>query len=574
MLKSLRIRDLALIESLDLHFEAGFTALTGETGAGKSILLGGLQLILGSKARTDLVRQGADKLRVEAVFDTPPGRDFSALMQRLEIDGDGEGSHGDDMGELIIEREVTAQGKSRSRVNGHVVTLAALEEIGSHLADLHGQHAQQGLLKSVTHLAYLDAFAGLASLADGYHRRYLDWRETENKLRESEAEARRVKEQLEFIQFQVRELEKAGLSLGEEENIEAELKLQSGHEKVAQGLAAALSLIEGEQGDVLGKLAKLQKEMQSLARYLDPNPFGSHLEGVEAARQGLSELRAGLRNYRLPQSADPGKLDALNAKLALIQRLKAKYGVDLPGLIALRERRKRELALVENAEFATAGLKERRDAALAAARQAAGELSEKRREAAKAFEKAVHSHLKSLSMESARFEARILPESALADGEAGLNPRGAETLEFFLAPNAGEGMKPMTAIASGGEISRVMLALKAALAEGDTRPLLVFDELDTGIGGVTANKVGQLLKDLARHHQLLVITHLHQVAAQADHQQQVRKSLEGGRTVTQVIPLSQKERVAELARMLGDEGSKAALKHAKELLTQGMAPSA
>jgi DNA repair protein RecN (Recombination protein N) len=564
MLKSLRIRNLVLIESLDLGFEPGFTALTGETGAGKSILLGALQLILGGKARADLVRQDADKLRVEAVFDTPPGREFSAVLQRLEIDGDSESS-----GELIIEREVTAQGKSRCRVNGHVVTLAALEEIGSHLADLHGQHAQQGLLRSATHLAYLDAFAGLDTLADGYHRRYLSWREAEGKLREAEAEARRVKEQLEFIQFQVRELEKAGLSLGEEESIEAELKLQSGHEKVAQGLAATLSLLEGEQGDVLGRLAKLHKELQSLARYLDPNPFAAQLESVESARQGLSDLRAGLRNYRLPDSADPGKLDALNAKLALIQRLKAKYGVDLTGLIALRERRKRELALVENAEMATAGLKESRDAALAAARQVAAELTEKRRDAARAFEQAVHAHLRGLSMESARFEARITAEAPLADGGTGLQARGAESLEFFLAPNAGEAMKPMTAIASGGEISRVMLALKAALAEGDTRPLLVFDELDTGIGGVTAHKVGQLLKELAKHHQLLVITHLHQVAAQADHQQQVRKTLEGGRTITQVVALSQKERVAELARMLGDEGSKAALKHAKELLAQG-----
>ncbi len=560
MLKSLRVRNLVLIESLDLNFEAGFTALTGETGAGKSILLGALQLILGGRSRPDLVRQGADKVRVEAVFDAPPTRAFSETLQKLEIDGEDE---------LVIEREITTQGKSRCRVNGHVVTLAALEEIGGHLVDLHGQHAQQSLLRSGTHLVYLDAFAGLEGLVETYHRRYLVWRDAENRLRDAESESRRVREQLEFIQFQVKELDKASLSLGEEEHIEADLKLQSGHEKVAQGLAAALSLLEGEQGDVLGRLAKLQKELQSLARYLHPDPFAEQQGALEASRENLAELRMALRNYRLPESADPGKLDALNAKLALIQRLKSKYTTDLPGLIALRERRKRELALGENAEFATADLQARRQAALAEARQAAAELSELRRKAARAFEQAVHSHLHGLSMEQARFEARLQPEAPLADGGLGLQARGAESLEFFLAANAGEALKPMAAIASGGEISRVMLALKAALAAGDPRPLLVFDELDTGIGGVTAHKVGQLLKDLAKHHQLLVITHLHQVAAQADQQQQVRKILEGGRTVTQVIPLSQKDRVAELARMLGDEGSKAALKHAKELLSQG-----
>jgi len=560
MLKSLRIRNLVLIESLDLEFEAGFTALTGETGAGKSILLGALQLILGGRARPDLVRQGADKTRVEAVFDVPPHPEFRRTLEKLEIDPEDD---------LIVEREVSAQGKSRCRVNGHIVTLAALEEIGAQLADLHGQHAQQSLLKSSSHLIYLDAFAGLDGRVEQYQRRYQGWREAESRLLAAEAEARRVREQLEFIQFQARELEKASLSLGEEESIDAELKLQGGHERVSQGLAAALALLEGEDGDVLGKLGRLQKEMQSLARYLQPYPFSEPQAQLEAARQSLGDLRVALRNYRLPESADPSKLDALNAKLALIQKLKAKYATDLPGLIALRERRKREMALAENAATQTSDLRERCEAALAEARQTASELTEARRRAAAAFEAAVHAHLRGLSMEQARFEARILPEAPLPDGGAGLNARGSESLEFFLAANAGEAPKPMTAVASGGEISRVMLALKAALADGDSRPLLVFDELDTGIGGVTAHKVGQLLKDLAKHHQLLVISHLHQVAAQADHQQQVRKVVEGGRTVTQVVTLSRKERVAELARMLGSEDSKSALKHAQELLSQG-----
>jgi DNA repair protein RecN (Recombination protein N) len=560
MLKSLRVQNLVLIENLELQFESGFTALTGETGAGKSILMGALHLILGGRAKPDLVRQGADKVRVEAVFDAPPLRAFTEALHRLEIDPDDE---------MILEREINTQGKSRCRINGHVVTLGALEEVGGFLADLHGQHAQQSLLRPATHSTFLDAFAGIESLVETYHKHYQAWQGVEAKLRDADLEARRVKEQLEFIQFQVKELEKAALSPGEEDRIEADLKLQSGHEKVAQGLAAALGHLEGEDGDILGHLGQLQRELQALGKFLDPNPFASHAESLENSRQNLMDLRGALRGYRLPASADPAKLDQLNAKLALIQRLKSKYGTDLDGLVALRDRRKKELALVENADQESTQLKETCAQALRDARKLASELKSKRQQAAKDFEKAVHAHLQGLSMEQARFEARLVPEASLADGEAGLGPRGSESVEFFLAANAGESSKPMAAVASGGEISRVMLALKAALAAGDTRPLLVFDELDTGIGGVTAHKVGQLLKDLAKHHQLLVITHLHQVAAQADHQQQVRKTLEGGRTTTQVVALTQKERVAELARMLGDEGSKSALKHAKELLSQG-----
>jgi len=556
MLRELKIRNLAIIESADLEWGAGFTAVTGETGAGKSILLNALKFILGAKVKSDLIRQGADKLRVEAVFDAPPSRGLAETLARLEIEPEGE--------DIVLERELTPAGKNRCRVNGSVVTAGALEEIGAHLVDLHGQHHQQSLIDPSTHLAFLDGFAKLEAEGDAYHRRYREWKELTDRRREAEERAKRVREQYDFLKFQWKELEKSPLAPGEEERIESELKMQSSLEKIGSGLQSALSILEGDEGDVLGGLARLQKDIQVLGKYLSPNPFEAHLQALESARDGLSDLRAALQGFRLPRTADASRLDDLNAKLALIQKLKAKYHTDMAGLVELRDRRTAELEGFENAEADIGDLKAKAAEAFARARELAETLSGKRRRACLAFDGEVNMRLRNLGMEGAAFETRIRSEA----GEMSLSPTGCDQLEFFLAANPGEPAKPLKQIASGGEISRIMLSIKSALAQSDPRPLLVFDELDTGIGGVTANRVGESLKELAGHHQLIVITHLHQVAAQASRQQKVIKELEGGRTVTRVIPLSPKERVQELARMMGDETSQAALKHARELLSQ------
>ena len=570
MLRELKIRNLAIIESADLEWGDGFTAVTGETGAGKSILLNARKFILGAKVKADLIRQGADKLRVEAVFDVPPSKGLKAALARLEIEPDGE--------DIVLERELTPAGKNRCRVNGSVVTAAALEEIGSHLVDLHGQHHQQSLIDPSTHLGFLDGFAKLENQGETYHRSYRAWKELGDRLRAAEEGARKVREQYDFLKFQAKELEKAPLAPGEEERIESELKLQSSLEKVGAGLQASLSMLEGEEGDMLGNLARLQKELIGFSRSLSPNPFEAHLQALEAARDGLSDLRSALRGFRLPQSADAARLDDLNAKLALIQKLKAKYHTDMAGLVELRDRRKRELDGFENSEADIGDLKAKLVEAFAQAVALAGGLSKKRHEASRAFDKEVNKNLQGLGMEGAVFQTRIRAEVPAAEAPGGgagasasataLSPTGYDDVEYFLASNPGEPAKPLKQIASGGEISRIMLAIKSALAQSDPRPLLVFDELDTGIGGVTANRVGESLKELAGHHQLIVITHLHQVAAQAARQQKVVKELEGGRTVTRVIPLSAKERVQELARMMGDESSQATLKHARELLAQ------
>jgi DNA repair protein RecN (Recombination protein N) len=560
MLREIKIQNLVIIESADLHWGPGFTAVTGETGAGKSILMGALKFILGAKFKADVIRQGADKLRVEAVFDTPPAKGFRAALERLEIDPEGD--------EIILERELTPAGKNRCRINGSVVTTAALEEIGAHLVDLHGQHQQQSLIDPATHLGFLDGFAQLESINEQYHARYREWKSLGDELKEAEASARRVREQFDFLKFQAKELEKAPLALGEEERIESELKMQNSMEKITLGLQTSLSILDGEEADILGGIAKLQKEIQALEKCLSPNPFSEYLPSLETARDSLSELRSALRAYRLPQNADAARLDELNAKLSLIQRLKAKYHTDMDGLVTLRDRRLNELASFASSESDIEDLKSKLADAYSKAAIIARELSSKRRAASRAFDQEVNQRLQALAMEGAVFQTRIQTPDTKSDTIVPLTLSGFDTLEFFLASNAGEASKPLKQIASGGEISRIMLAIKSALAQSDPRPLLVFDELDTGIGGVTANRVGEALKELAGHHQLIVITHLHQVAAQASAQQKVVKELEGGRTVTRVLTLSAKERVQELARMMGDDTSQSALKHAKELLSQ------
>jgi DNA repair protein RecN (Recombination protein N) len=561
VLHHLRIRNLAILPEAELEFKPGFTALTGETGAGKSILLGALKLVLGAKAKSDLIRQGEDKLRVEAIFDLPPAPELRALLQEREIDAEDE---------LIIEREVTAAGKSRARVNGTLVPLADLEAIGRHLVDLHGQHEQQGLLDAATHGAYLDGHAGLTAEAADYARSWRAWRDADQRLLKMTEDAARLQEQIEFLQFQFKELDKAGLREDVEEKIESELKMLSAFEKISGGRDSGLEALEGSSG-VLPALGKLHREIQALGKHLGPEAVAAHEEKIVSARELLEEVRGGLRGLNVPAEADPERLDALNARLALFQRLKAKYKTDMAGLVALRDRRRAEIDAVENAGLENGELREARDAAFKDAKARAAALSTKRKAAAKKFDAEVNARLARLGMDGSKFTTNVGETrlEALADaatsGATGLSSTGLDRVEFFLAANPGEPARALRLSASGGEISRVMLAVKGALAQTDPRPLLVFDELDTGIGGQTALRVGEALAELAAHHQLLVITPLHQVAARAAHQHKVEKRLEGGRTVTGVAALSEKERAAELARMMGGE-SETALKHARELL--------
>ncbi len=557
MLRELKIENLVIIDSAELQWQDGFTAITGETGAGKSVLMNALKFILGGKVKPDIIRRGEDRLRVEAIFDMPASRDVGEILATLDVDADAD--------EIFLQRELTAAGRNRCRVNGSVVTLADLELLGARLVDLHGQHQQQSLFDARTHLEFLDSFAKLEGERETYARLHREWKDLARRIDDRRAESRRIQEQFDFMQFQHKELDKARLSPDMEEKAEEELRVQSGLEKITGVIQGALSQLDGEEGGVPTRLSRLQRELSALDKFMTQHPFQAYGEKLEAARQTLVDLAADLRSYSLPQTADSARIDQLNARLALLQKLKGKYHTDLAGLIELRDRRERELSAFTNSQADIEVLESERREKSEHLQALAKSLSEARRRAGQAFDVEVNSRLANLGMEGSEFATVIGPAG---EGETGLAPTGADRLEFFLKANAGESAKPLRQIASGGEISRIMLAIKTALAAGDPRPLLVFDELDTGIGGVTANRVGQTLRELAKHHQVFVITHLHQVAALAQHQQRVIKEMQGGRTVTRVLPLGEKERVRELARMMGDESSRATQRHAEEILAQ------
>ncbi len=557
MLRELKIENLVIIDSAALKWKDGFTAITGETGAGKSVLMNALKFILGGKVKPDIIRRGEDKLRVEAVFDMPASRAFLEILTSLELDAE--------VDEILLQRELTAAGRNRCRVNGTVVTLSDLELLGSRLVDLHGQHQQQSLFDSRTHLEFLDSFAKLEGEREVYSRLFREWKEMARRIEERREESRRIQEQFDFLQFQHKELEKARLTPDMEEKAEEELRVQSGLEKISGVIQGALSMLDGEEGDMRARLSRLQKELSVLDKFMTQHPFQTYGEKLETARQTLLDLAADLRSYALPQSVDSARIDQLNTRLALLQKLKAKYHSDLAGLIELRDRRERELRDFTNSQADIEMLEAEALEKAERLKSLAQNLSKERLRASAAFDSEVNSRLANLGMEGSEFTTQILP---VGEDETGFSSTGKDKLEFFLKANAGEAAKPLRQIASGGEISRIMLAIKTALAAGDPRPLLVFDELDTGIGGVTANRVGQTLRELAKHHQVFVITHLHQVAAQAQQQQRVVKEMQGGRTVTRVLPLNEKDRIGELARMMGDESSRATRRHAEEILAQ------
>ncbi len=556
MLRELRIRNLAVIETADLSLPGGFVAVTGETGAGKSIFLGALQCLMGSRIRPDLIRAGADRLKVEGVFEFPGGHEAERWLADHDFEAEGE---------VSLEREVSRAGKSRCRINGMGATLGDLEALTALLLDLHGQHEQQSLLSPASHLEFLDGYARLGERRSAYADAYAEFRRADATLAKLREETGRLREQGEFLRFQHQELEKADVKPGEDEAIEAEIRKAAGQEKIERAVAAAREALERDPGGALGSLQAAARNIASLHKWLDPNPLEDAREKLEAAATLASEAAAGLSAFTPEGTSDAADLDRLNARLALIQKLCAKYRTDIGGLLELRHRRAEEiLALDEDDDRESAALRAR-DAARERASRLAAELTTARTRAAAAFDGEVHKRLQDLAMAGSRFVTHLRPRT---EKEGDLGPAGADHVEFHLAANPGEPERPLRLSASGGEISRVMLAVKTALAAGDTRPLLVFDELDAGIGGETGQKVGEALRDLSRHHQLLVITHLHQVAARAAHQIRVEKSTEGGRTSTRLERLEGPARVAELARMLGDSESATARKHAKQLLAQ------
>jgi len=549
MLHALHIENLAIIDRLEVAFEAGFNALTGETGAGKSILIDALNLALGERADISLIRAGAEKLRVNAVFEVPNDPELHALLGELGVEPED--------GLLYLCREVHTSGRSIARINGQPAPVSALKALGERLIDMHGQHEHQSLLKPSSHLEFLDRWLGepALKLRQQVRETVSALRQTERELQEIVAREREREQMLDLYRFQVDEIRAANLQVGEDEQLETEARRLMHAEKLVALAGNAYDALMGENG-AYDQAASASRNLTEIAR-IDPSvsPWGEMLEGALAQ---LEEVAHNLRAYAESIEYDPARLEAVIERQELIKRLKRKYGDTIEAVLQYADEAAAKLHALETQTERRAEL----EAELARLQESAHALCEQlsalRRDGAQRFADAVQAVLRTLAMERAQFTVEVRPKP--------MDTTGADSVEFLFSANPGEPPRPLNKIASGGEMSRVMLALKTVLADAAPVPTLVFDEIDAGIGGRTAHAVGEKIAQLARHCQILCVTHLPQIACRANHHLLIEKHTDGAATRVSVQPLTGEARVLEIARMLAGTPTEAALQHARELL--------
>jgi DNA repair protein RecN (Recombination protein N) len=553
MLRFLRIRNLAVIEGVDVEFEPGFNVLTGETGAGKSIVVEAVGLLLGARASADLVRTGEPHAAIEAIFEHPSTSLRASPSTSLRAGG-GE--------EIVVRREISSQGRSRSFINGALATAAALRDLSARLVELHGQHEHQSLLDPLTHLPLVDASAGLTGLAVQVAEAWSRVHALREQLERSRMDAREKAARLELIAFQLSEIERARPRPGEDEMLGAQRQVLASAERIQLLCEESYAALYESDTAVLGSLGGVWKRVGELA-LIDPR-FSTYVEARDGIKSQLEDLAFFLRSYADDVDASPARLQEVEDRLALLERLKRKYGPALDDVIERGRVLADERALLTGSSERVEDLQDALEAAGRTYLAAARELSARRRTAAETFARNLEGLLAELAMEKTRFEVRFNP------GEPGPDDwteRGIDTGEFYVSPNPGEDLRPLARIVSGGELSRVMLALKTMTvgdAEGKT---LIFDEVDAGIGGRVADVVGRRLGGLGERFQVLCITHLPQIAARATTHFLIEKHVRGRRTVTSVERLDQAGRVEEIGRMIGGAAiSDAARATARDLL--------
>jgi DNA repair protein RecN (Recombination protein N) len=557
MLVELRIRDYAVVEDLTLELGPGLNVLTGETGAGKSIVVGALGLLLGERASASVVRAGADRATVEAVFDVAALPDARRLLDEQGFRSD------DDL--LILRREVAAAGRSRAWVNGSPATAGVVGEIGRMLVDLHGQHEHQTLLRSADQRAILDAFGGALDVAARVASSHAELHAQRAALEEHEQRVREIETRADFLRFQLDEIDGARVEPAEDEALEAEARRLEHSSELVEGAAGIHERLYAADDSVADRLAEARKALERLAA-VDPDLSGD-VERLADAALAIEDVGRRVGDYASGVEHDPGRLESVRARLDRLFRLKRKYGPELADVLATAQRVRSELTDLEDAEHDLGALKKRVDEGAAALRSAAEELGRLRRRAADGLGGAVAEMLPELGLAGATFEVRLTTHPSISAG-------GSEVVEFLVSPNPGFEPMPLARIASGGELSRVMLALKAVLAEVDRVPVLIFDEIDAGVGGMVAGAVAAKLAEVATRHQVFVVTHLAQVAARGEQHMLVEKEATGGVTAADVRPLTGEARVEEIARMLGgDPDSAKSRAHARELLAAATSAS-
>lgn len=568
MLLELHVRNFAIAERVDLTFRPGFNVLTGETGAGKSIVVDALLFLLGARTGSDVIRTGADGCLVEGLFDVKGLPHVGELLAEMGIDPDDD--------QLVLVREMSSSGRSRCRVNGRLVTVSALGRIAQYLVDVHGQHDHQSLLKPDAHLTWLDLYAGdeaselAARVAELWHR----YKETVRRLTEWEAQSRERERRKDLLQFQLNEIDAAKLQVGEDEELRAQHSRLANAEKLYETLSAGYGRLREGFGNGMGAVDLLEEAVALLSEATGWLPeLEQIVELLASASAQAGEAAHMLRHTRDQVQADPVALAQVEERLALIDRLQRKYGDDVAAILAYRDEIARELSSEELSDEGYERLVRERNALHDDLVQAASELSRMRQGAAARLQKEMKEELADLALESADFIVSITqsasdaPDAVTVDGERfACSERGIDRVEFLFTANPGESPRPLAKIASGGELSRTMLALKSLMARHDAVPTLIFDEVDAGIGGRTAGAVAQRIARLALSHQVLVVTHLAQIACVADHHMHVEKATSAGRTSSSVRVLTEEERVHEIARMLDGTTSETTLQRAKELL--------
>lgn len=557
MLQSLYLENIALIEKLGIELFPGFNVLSGETGAGKSIIIDAVNFVLGERTSRDLIRNGAARAKVEAVFNLNEGDAAFAALDALGIEYDGN--------ELILSRELSAAGRNTCRVNGTLVPVASLKSVSDTLVDIHGQHEHQALLDAENHISYLDAYCHAESLPiiekiDAIVSRRNELMLKRNSGFSSERERER---EMDMLRYQIEEIASANLEAGEEERLNAEKTVLLNAERIRTALETAHMALSGaEEGSALSAIDTARRSMRDIAALnKDYEALGDKIEELYYAAEDISFV---LRDTSENVESDMQRLEEIEQRLKLISDLKRKYGRTVEDVIDFGKDAETKLNELENAEALAAELDAKLDKLKAEYNVAADELSKVRRAAGDRLKRNVLNELKDLGMAKAMFDV------ALSDASGG-EPRkgGRETAEFMLSANPGEPLKPLEKVASGGELSRIMLCFKSIFADNDRVPTLIFDEIDTGISGRTAAVVGEKMLGIAKKHQVICVTHLAQIAALADAHLMVRKYDDGKNTFVETRQLNEEEKVQRIAQMMdGESDSPSALTHARELIAR------
>ncbi len=563
MLQELAIRNFAIIDDLKISFPGNLTVLSGETGAGKSIILNAVNLLLGSRAKATLIRTGAEVAELEALFQIAPKSDVANIMEK----------HGYDASEgLLVRRLISRSDNNRIYINGRLSTMQILNSITENLASISGQHAHQGLLKEDQHLLILDQFGGLISLREEVFQCFHKTLPLIEKLHNLTSTKEKQAERIELLEFQKKEITEASMTLAEDAALEKERTILKNGEALYQSVNGSIEELYSAQGSIVERLVEVKKNLEKAGRI--DSQLTLKAEGVAGVTFNLEDMVESLRTYLKTIQIDEKRLEAVEDRIDTLQRLKRKYGGSIEAVFKHLDSISQELSGIENISGTIADTEKELLILHKKFVQLAETLSGKRKETAKILAKKVVTELDSLEMAKTRFQISLknIPAdeksySHLVVNGNLLTETGLDRATFLIAPNIGEALKPLASIASGGELSRVVLAMKAILAETDSVETVVFDEVDAGIGGGVAEVVGKKLSCLADHHQVICITHLPQIAKFANQHFCISKSVSDGRTSTSINPLNEKDRLKEIARMLGGvEITQATLDHAREML--------